>query len=1090
MKSVLHLLDQSRCSVLGGILLVLVATGCSSQEATIRSADRHFAAGEYDKAEIEYKNVVQASEAKNAHAIARLGVIYFEQGRLRHSAPFLFKARQLQADDLELRAMLAMFYLAARNLPEARAEADWVLTQQPTHAEAPLLLVEASRGSPADWEAARQRLKQLPAPAQEGAPVLTALGILDLFQRNLSGADAFFKRSLEIDPKLVATHSAQAMLFLAQNDRVKTEQALKTAADLAPIRSGKALQYAQFKIQGGDKEGGRRLLEDLAAKAPDYLPPQLVLAELAATEKRYDDSTALVEKVLARDPTLPEAMLLRGRLSLGRGEPEKAVAELDLLLKSYPGTPQGLYFAGMAYAATGDKDRAIDHFNRAIKISPMPEAILALAAVHLRTGDYGAVVQALTPYVQKQPTNLQARLMLAEAHRAAGNLQEALSVQRATSQDFKDNPQASFQTGVTHLMQGDKPGARSAFSEALKRAPGFLAALEQLVNLDLVDRQYPAALERLGAELVRDPNSAAAYLLMGKVHAAQGDAAKAEEALKKSIDLRPDVAGSYIQLAQLYINTGQQEKAVTSLKEAAERDPKNIKALLTLALIHEQQKNYDEARTAYEKVLAVDPASAITLNNLAFLYSEQPAQLDRAYELAQKARDLLPGEPRTADTLGWILYQRGQYPRALTLLEESAAGVPDNAEVQYHLGMTRYKLGLEEPARVALEHALVLDPNHPAKSDIRQRLALLTVDPSRSPAQHIESLETHLAASPGDPIALVRLAAHYERSGAKAKAVSTYQAAAKANPTSPTPWSALAKLYAAEKDIPKAMEAAKTARKLAPDDATIARTLGLMAHELGDSVWGASLLQEAVRKQPDNRELLFDAALVVYSIGNVAEAKDLVSQSIATPPATTAAFNSTLSADFSRSDEARQFLEMTALSDKPEASAAPKIEQTLQKDPTNVPALMAHGALAEQKSDATLARQAYEKALDRFPAFTPAKLRLALLSLVQREVDPKAFEWAQQARTAYPNDPEAAKALGALIYRRGGDPTRAISLLRQSTASRETDAEAFYFLGLAQLQGKDVTGAEQSILKATTLGLRAEYTKDAKEKLDAAKSAK
>ena len=362
----------------------------------------------------------------------------------------------------------------------------------------------------------------------------------------------------------------------------------------------------------------------------------------------------------------------------------------------------------------------------------------------------------------------------------------------------------------------------------------------------------------------------------------------------------------------------------------------------------------------------------------------------------------------------------------------------------------------------------------------------MAIDGKSSGAEAVAVLEKSVADSNGDPIALSRLAALYERSGSADKAIASYQAAAAANPTSPRPLMGLARLYASQKDTQKAMDAAKSARKLAPDDPAIARALGSIARQMGDSVWAASLLQEAVRKQPDDPELLFEAAQAIYSVGKVTEAQELARQALGTTaaPSSTALFKPQTDSTFAKSAEAQRFLEMTALAAKPDPAAASKIEDVLKTDPDDLPALMARGALQEQKSDSAGARQTYEKALTHYKDFTPVKLRLAVLSAASPDLDEKALEWAQQARSAYSNDAEAAKALGILTYRKGGDTARAISLLKQSSTARPNDAESLYYLGLAQIQNKDLAPGQQSLRKAIQLGLRADLATKAHEALD------
>ena len=72
-----------------------------------------------------------------------------------------------------------------------------------------------------------------------------------------------------------------------------------------------------------------------------------------------------------------------------------------------------------------------------------------------------------------------------------------------------------------------------------------------------------------------------------------------------------------------------------------------------LALVYEQMNDYLKARDAYEKVLAIKPDSVVALNNLAYLNAEHLNNLDKAYELAIKARQLTPEDPSIADTFGW-----------------------------------------------------------------------------------------------------------------------------------------------------------------------------------------------------------------------------------------------------------------------------------------------------------------------------------------------------------------------------------------------------------------------------------------------------
>src|SRR5262249_11949206 len=144
--------------------------------------------------------------------------------------------------------------------------------------------------------------------------------------------------------------------------------------------------------------------------------------------------------------------------------------------------------------------------------------------------------------------------------------------------------------------------------------------------------------------------------------------------------------------ADLYLATDRPDKARTVLEQIVAQKPNDPMPLMRLAMLEERRGQYDKARAGYERVLAINPNFSAALNNLAYLYAERFNDLDRAATTAEKARALLPGDPSTADTLGWILVRKRQLPRARTLLQESAVKLGAIPEVSYHLGVTNYLL--------------------------------------------------------------------------------------------------------------------------------------------------------------------------------------------------------------------------------------------------------------------------------------------------------------------------------------------------------------------------------------------------------------
>ncbi len=1060
--------------VLPLLLLALLGTGCTKEARKARAlkqADAFFAAGDYEKAELEYKNALKAVSLE-PHAMARLGILYFEQGRQARAMAFLSKAAELQPDNPEIQLKQAALLLAGGNLAEARKLAFSVLEKKPSDPEAPIMLAEIS-AQPRELAETRQRLQQLPPPANQAPAVQVALGILAMRERKAAEGEAAFRRALTADPKFAAAYSALAFVHLSRNELPQAEEALKQAAAFSAPRSTRLVQYAQFKIRQRDLAGGRAILEESTRTTPDYLPAWLALAELAESEGKREEGIKLTDQILARESAHAEAMLLRARLRVANGEFEKAITELEAMAGMFPRAPQVHFHLAQAFFATGNSAKASASLTQCLTLAPnFPDAVLLQATLNLRRGDFAPAANALRRLVQQRPDILQARLLLGDALRGQGSLEEAIAVYEGVEKTFPKLAQAPLLRGMILGQQRKPAEARQAFERALEIAPDFASAAEQLVALDFAENKSDAAKKRAEDFLAKNPKSIDGHILLARVMITRKDEPAAEAALQKAIAVQPESPVPYFMLARLQLSNREPAKAVANLEASLAKNPKSVETLMLLSIVHEQQNNFTAARDSYQKLIAVNPRFGPAYNNLAYILSEQLNQLDQALEMAQKARELLPVDPNVADTLGWILFRKGQYTAALPLLQESAGRLNTSAEVHYHLGMAQYMVGEESAARVALKRALELGGDFPGQAEARARLAALEIDPATAGPGVRAEVEKQLAERKSDPVLLARLAALLEREGAMDRALATYESALAASPNNATVMLGIIRLHEARKEPAKALEMARTARKAAPADPAVAQVLGRLASESGQHAWGYSLVQEAARRRPDVPEVLFDLATTAFTVGDTDEAETALRRVLELAPA------------FPKADQVRRFLELAAIVKTPgESSAAARAEAAAKAAPDFLPALTAVARVKEAKRDPAGARAAYEGILARYPDMVLAKQRLAILLAEAKDADPKlVLEYATKAREAYPEDPAVARALGIIMYRQG-NYSRAATLLQESAAKPDAAADTFFFLGMARHRLKSPAAAKQALQRALELKLGGEQAAEAKKAL-------
>jgi tetratricopeptide (TPR) repeat protein len=850
-------------------LVFIACFGCSKEESKeqhLSRANDYLAAEQYDKAEKEYRDALRLAP-NDAMAMRQLGIIYHDQGQLQQAYPLLKQVAELQPEDALVQLKLGLIQLAARQYQEAHDAALRILEKQPGHEQALLLLADTAV-TPEEFEDIRRLIESQRSQDQDRPGYHLALGALDLRQKDEARAEKEFNAALNLDPKSSGAYLALANLYWSRNDLKEADQAFKAAADLAPLRSLMRLRYADFKTRTGGLAEAKSILEDMVRKSPDYLPARAYLMKIACTEHQDEDCNARVQNILAQDPINYNALFFNGIRDLAKGDAAKAVLAFEYLSNAYAQNPQVRYQLALAYllyaksATAVESQKALEgaeiRLNEAIKLDPhFGEAILLLAELKIRKGIPAAAVDLLTPLTKERPQIAQAQYLLASAYLAQQKREEALAIYRHMKELFPQDPRPPFLTGSILLGQGQQQQARQAFEKSAEISADYLPAIERLVDLDIAAQQYASAMDRVQRLIDRSPGLAQPWGLRGKLYLAQRDFTHAEADLLKAIDLDPKLEPGYLLLAQLYVASNRQEEAIAKLNAFIEKN-KTVPALMQLAVIQEQLKNFAAARDAYETLLTVTPNFQLALNNLAALYSERLGQLDKAYDLATKAREAAPNEPHIADTLGWTLFKKGDYRKALGLLQEGADKLPEAPEIQFHLGMARYMLGEEGAARNALQKATNASADFPGKDEAGRRLALMAIDVGTADPKARTELENYLREWPNDPAALVRLAQIQEREGAVDQAVRTYEKVVADNPLFAPATRQLALLYGqrSTNDL-RAYELVTKARQAYPDDPEIAKTLGILSYRRAFYPQSIELLKEAARSRKDDAELLY-----------------------------------------------------------------------------------------------------------------------------------------------------------------------------------------------------------------------------------------
>ena len=260
--------------------------------------------------------------------------------------------------------------------------------------------------------------------------------------------------------------------------------------------------------------------------------------------------------------------------------------------------------------------------------------------------------------------------------------------------------------------------AQDVYEDRLSAQPMDHASRIALANVLVRSRQVDQAEEVLlkGYRLKPDTqirHSLADFSIMRHDLYLQADppeVAKSLEQLRQAMTYDRQHAGIYQRLLRGYQQFGdspaQQALVRQALLDAVVEDPANAVAHFALSNLYRAEGEMKQATYHLEEANRLDPRMPRVCNDLAWtLAHADPADLERAEELARRAVAMEPDNPRFRDTLGTVLWKMDQPTDAATEFNRALQGMPDPRPIHGKLAAIYEQLEMPELAKKHREKA-------------------------------------------------------------------------------------------------------------------------------------------------------------------------------------------------------------------------------------------------------------------------------------------------------------------------------------------------------------------------------------------------
>lgn len=380
-----------------------------------------------------------ANDSKEPLAeLLQLGYLQLEAGQIKEAKTNAGKLLDLTQSKVEIFQFAGDVSLRSGDVGKASQFFQQALVLDKTFKPALMSLAGIALNQQA-WRQAIAYYQQILQSTPNDSLTLQLLADAALKSADVKGAIAALEQLSADDPKLFAARLALLELYLASNATEKAAPLLlqlEEQSDLQPAIYQAKVKLALLQKNAAQARHNTEILFGLWYDNPDKL---LQLTDLQLRNNETDTAAKSIRRLA--ELMAPEAAILslKTRLSLQQGQFDLAKQQLASLKKHSGDTPQYQELTAHLLLATAQYPQALPVLRSLYQQTPDPRFFAMLLTALRATDDQQALQQLLTDYLQQYPTDLAARLELADLWLKQGNSAQAQQIYQQ-SPDLKTQP--------------------------------------------------------------------------------------------------------------------------------------------------------------------------------------------------------------------------------------------------------------------------------------------------------------------------------------------------------------------------------------------------------------------------------------------------------------------------------------------------------------------------------------------------------------------------------------------------------------------------------------------------------------------------
>ncbi|WP_334021257.1 XrtA/PEP-CTERM system TPR-repeat protein PrsT [Alteromonas sp. S015] len=548
------------------------------------------------------------------------------------------------------------------------------------------------------------------------------MGEILLINGYLTAAEMEFEEALEMgaDINLLAEPLGNTWLFLNKYQKVVDFSDLNKLSGKAEREWLLIRATACSRLQ--DETCALRDYNTIVSRAPDFVPAINGLASIALQNEDLSKATSLIDKAMSLEPENAITWRLKGQLAYRQGDTDAATAHLqkaltfnrddpialrnlvdlyleakdydtaklfvDEIIQDTPNDPLAILLN--SWLQSRDSQQAID--NEKLKelndfmaqldpelITSQPMLLYISGLTNFFNNNMESAAKDFNAYLQREPGDLQAVLMLSQVYTATQQDKQALSLLERHENALMEEPDSALLLGDLFIRQNKAFKAERLLKNLEYKYPNENKLQLFKIKLMAARGKQEEALSVLEKNLHTNKDNAAflfTYSLMNLQAQQFNKALKGTDLLSA---LFPDEAEVFNLKAGILIRQGRLEEAKINIEKALAQNPTLFPAKFNLAATESRLGNVDKSNQLVEELLALSPQHIETLMLKAFNLTKA-RNLEEAKQIYLDILTLTPSNTGARERVSSLYQQQGDTKNALYHLDLLIKDDFDNAD--------------------------------------------------------------------------------------------------------------------------------------------------------------------------------------------------------------------------------------------------------------------------------------------------------------------------------------------------------------------------------------------------------------------------